>query len=358
MHKIDGPGATDDNEFAYGDAQIGERPTMVTMDWLNAVQAEIVNVILAAGLTLDKMNNAQLLAAIGLVAAGAVPDATTTAKGVVELATNGETQAGSDSARAVTPASLASLTATLTRAGLVELATTAEAVAGTDADRAVTPAGLKAGLDALVAAAPGALDTLDELANALGDDPNFATTVTNALAGKQALHAILTALSGLTTASNQGIYATGVNTFAMYALTAFGRTLAGLADAAAGRTAFGLGSVAVLSTEEARLLPRVTINANTTFDATHAGKVLLHTSGTVALTVETDANSPIPNESAITVQNLATAMTVTPAGGVTLAWLDGSGTLKTGARSIALAGSVTIWKATANYWTITGTGLS
>jgi len=39
-------------------------------------------------------------------------------------------------------------------------------------------------LDAIVAGAPGALDTLNELAAALGDDANFATTVTNSLAGK------------------------------------------------------------------------------------------------------------------------------------------------------------------------------
>ena len=39
----------------------------------------------------------------------------------------------------------------------------------------------------LIAAAPGALDTLDELAAALGDDANFATTVTNSLAGKLSL---------------------------------------------------------------------------------------------------------------------------------------------------------------------------
>lgn len=38
----------------------------------------------------------------------------------------------------------------------------------------------------LVNGAPGALDTLEELAQALGDDPNFATTITTALAGKQA----------------------------------------------------------------------------------------------------------------------------------------------------------------------------
>jgi hypothetical protein len=39
-------------------------------------------------------------------------------------------------------------------------------------------------VDALVDAAPGTLDTLNELAAALGDDPNFATTVTNSIATK------------------------------------------------------------------------------------------------------------------------------------------------------------------------------
>lgn len=36
----------------------------------------------------------------------------------------------------------------------------------------------------LVDSAPTTLDTLNELAAALGDDPNFATTVTNSLATK------------------------------------------------------------------------------------------------------------------------------------------------------------------------------
>lgn len=39
-------------------------------------------------------------------------------------------------------------------------------------------------VSALVDAAPGTLDTLNELAAALGDDPNFATTVTNSIATK------------------------------------------------------------------------------------------------------------------------------------------------------------------------------
>lgn len=71
-------------------------------------------------------------------------DASTTVKGVVELATNTETQTGTDAVRAVTPSTLASVTSTETRAGLVELATTIESQAGTDTVRAVTPSGLSA----------------------------------------------------------------------------------------------------------------------------------------------------------------------------------------------------------------------
>ena len=44
--------------------------------------------------------------------------------------------------------------------------------------------GSSASIEELVDSAPGTLDTLNELAAALGDDPNFSTTVTNSLAGK------------------------------------------------------------------------------------------------------------------------------------------------------------------------------
>jgi hypothetical protein len=43
---------------------------------------------------------------------------------------------------------------------------------------------VKSAITALIDSSPAALDTLKELADALGDDPNFATTMTNALAGK------------------------------------------------------------------------------------------------------------------------------------------------------------------------------
>ncbi|MAM57364.1 MAG: hypothetical protein CMN25_08525 [Salinicola sp.] len=58
------------------------------------------------------------------------PGATTSAQGMVELATYGETQAGEDNSRAVTPAALNSRTATTSRTGLVEQATETEAKAG------------------------------------------------------------------------------------------------------------------------------------------------------------------------------------------------------------------------------------
>lgn len=74
--------------------------------------------------------------------------ATPTQTGMLETSTNAETQAGTDSSKAVTPSSLSSRTATETRTGLAELATTAEATAGTDTERIVTPAGLQSKLSA------------------------------------------------------------------------------------------------------------------------------------------------------------------------------------------------------------------
>lgn len=49
-----------------------------------------------------------------------------------------------------------------------------------------TAAEVSSTVAALVDSAPGTLDTLNELAAALGDDPNFATTVTTSIAGKVA----------------------------------------------------------------------------------------------------------------------------------------------------------------------------
>ena len=55
---------------------------------------------------------------------------------------------------------------------------------GTNNGQIASTAFVAQAIAALVNSAPGALDTLQELARALGNDANFATTVTNALAGK------------------------------------------------------------------------------------------------------------------------------------------------------------------------------
>lgn len=106
-------------------------------------------------------------------------------------------------------------------------AAAAEAAAATYTDNeiateaAARDAAIAAAIASLIDSSPGTLDTLNELAAALGDDPNFAASVTTALAGKQPLDSDLTAIAALTT-------------------TAFGRALLELANAAALRTAAGL----------------------------------------------------------------------------------------------------------------------
>ncbi|EDK9784361.1 phage tail protein [Salmonella enterica subsp. enterica serovar Give] len=65
---------------------------------------------------------------------------------------------------------------------------------------------VRALIASLVDAVPETLNTLKELADALGNDPNFATTMTNALAGKQPLSDVLTAISKLTQRADNLLY--------------------------------------------------------------------------------------------------------------------------------------------------------
>lgn len=58
------------------------------------------------------------------------------------------------------------------------------ATAGTNTNQIATTAFVKTAVDNLVNTAPAALDTLNELATALGNDPNFATTITTSIASR------------------------------------------------------------------------------------------------------------------------------------------------------------------------------
>lgn len=86
MHRIDSSTATPDNKFTEGNPVIPVAATTVTADWLNAVQEELIAVILAAGLTLAKSDNAQLSAAIAKLITAAKPGiATKQSTGLVQI---------------------------------------------------------------------------------------------------------------------------------------------------------------------------------------------------------------------------------------------------------------------------------
>ena len=81
----------------------------------------------------------------------------------------------------------ASTYAPLASPALTGVPTAPTAAANTNTTQIATTAYVQTEIADLIASAPGALDTLDELAAALGDDANFATTVTNSIATKLAL---------------------------------------------------------------------------------------------------------------------------------------------------------------------------
>lgn len=116
MHRIDTATATPDNRFTEGDPTIPVAATVVSADWLNAVQEELAAVITGAGLELDKADNAQLRQAISQAITAAKPGlATTTAPGLVQIG----------GGLAVTPQGLLSvLLASVSQAGIVQLAAT------------------------------------------------------------------------------------------------------------------------------------------------------------------------------------------------------------------------------------------
>ncbi|WP_288935496.1 hypothetical protein [uncultured Sphingomonas sp.] len=153
MFRVDGPTAAPalpapsavsgtPGYFTGGDPSVPTPPTDVPVDWLNMIQEELVAIVLAAGLPLAKTNRAQVLTAIqSLIASGGVT-----------FASDADAIAGTSTAEAVSPHSAAALVA----------------------DRITT----------LIGGAPAALNTLGEIALALGNDPAFAANVIAALSAR------------------------------------------------------------------------------------------------------------------------------------------------------------------------------
>lgn len=133
-------------EFTEGNPAAGAAATLLKAQWLNAIQRELVGLVLGAGISLNANDDSQVLKAVKALA-GVAAD--------FNKLTNRPT--------------------TLGGYGISDAFTKPE-----------TTSAIQQAISSLVASSPAALDTLNELAAALGNDPNFATTMTNSLAGKAA----------------------------------------------------------------------------------------------------------------------------------------------------------------------------
>lgn len=90
MHRIDSSSATSDNRFTEGSPTGGIPATVVTDDWLNDVQENIVNVILSSGGTLTKGRSADLYDAIRRLAVSSISGSATSVSGAIQFKlTNG-----------------------------------------------------------------------------------------------------------------------------------------------------------------------------------------------------------------------------------------------------------------------------
>ena len=131
-------------EFTEGNPAAGIPATLLKASWLNTMQRELVNLVVAAGLALNSADDSQVLKAI---------------QGLLASAASWSKLTGKPN--------------TLSGFGINDAFTKTEVITA-----------IQEAVATLVGSAPDALNTLNELAAAFGNDPNFLTTVLNLLAGK------------------------------------------------------------------------------------------------------------------------------------------------------------------------------
>ena len=256
-----------------------------------------------------------------------VDDATTIVRGIIRLAQHSEVQDGTDDEDAVTSAGLATLTATEARRGLIEIANNTEIDNGTDTERAATPSGVARRINTraplasptltgnptaptqsagnnsirlattafvnqaiatLVDSSPGTLDTLNELAAAIDDDPNFDTTIRNLITNSIA--AVSKGITGETDSKSANYTVDSDDEGKVISMNASGtaRTVT-LPDLSSGDNGFTLTVVKTDSSSNNVTIDghsSDTINGETTYDLEQEHEaVILKWNGTAWLTI-------------------------------------------------------------------------
>lgn len=188
-----------------------------------------------------------------IASAVALEDANTTRKGIVRLSNRTDSTSQTEAA---TPLSVKSvMDETRKKAPLDSPAFTGTPSTPTPPDNAAGPEMANAAfvrklLLSVTDSAPGSLDTLKKLAKALGDDPNFAESVTRALSDKQPLNAVLTSLSDLMAFRDGLPYFSDSNRLAMTTITAAARKLNAMSTVEKMQGYLGLKRAAVMETQD------------------------------------------------------------------------------------------------------------
>ncbi|EPB0511934.1 tail fiber protein, partial [Salmonella enterica subsp. enterica] len=143
----------------------------------------------SAGSNTNQIANTAFVQAVILGLIGGSPETLSTLKKIADAINN-------DPNFSTTISNELALKAPLDSPLLTGMPSAPTAPEDTNNTQIATTAFVRRAISALVGSAPETLDTINEIATALGNDPNFATTMLNALGGKQPLDNTLTNLSG------------------------------------------------------------------------------------------------------------------------------------------------------------------
>ena len=164
-----------DNLTAAGQKKFDDKADLASPTFTGTPKAPTAE----AGANDERLANTAFVAAAIAALVNSSPEALDTLQ---ELAA----ALGNDPNFATTVSNLIGTKANIASPALTGTPTAPTAAAGTNTTQIATTAFVTAAVASLVNSAPAALDTLKELAAALGNDANFATTMNNALAGKAA----------------------------------------------------------------------------------------------------------------------------------------------------------------------------